>query len=251
MDVVKFKLHLRLNIYYGGLSKSAVLTDPYEITRKVCVPCQLLCPLCNQHNEDDWHVLFGCEVSIQAWQAAGLAQTILPRIQQTCNVADVIFDICSFKNKETAGSIAMLLWVLWNNRNNRVWNDMHEPGTTLRVKAQHRWAEWFSVSQVQHNRTQTEQHQQALDGRNQLKDGTAWMMGSFSIVEGESIALLEALKALEQRGTSHVIFEPDSKSVVDAIHHLRGANMVAHTLARAAISWSSLYLLVLLVNEMR
>jgi ribonuclease HI len=87
-------------------------------------------------------------------------------------------------------------------------------------------------------------------------------------VEGESIALLEALKVMDQRGYSHVIFESDSKSVVDAIHHFRGgnsefsllvssinnflacnqnflvkfvrrqANMVAHTLARAAISWS-------------
>jgi ribonuclease HI len=87
-------------------------------------------------------------------------------------------------------------------------------------------------------------------------------------VEGEFIALLEALKAMNQRGYSHVIFETDSKNVVDAIHHFRGgcsefsiivsninnilscnqnfmvkfvkrqANMVAHTLARAAISWS-------------
>jgi deoxyxylulose-5-phosphate synthase len=72
---------------------------------------------------------------------------------------------------------------------------------------------------------------------------------------------------MEQQGISHVIFETDSKSVVDAIHHLHGgsfefsfliscinnilscnpnfmvkfikrqANIVAHTLARAAISW--------------
>jgi ribonuclease HI len=97
---------------------------------------------------------------------------------------------------------------------------------------------------------------------------TTWLDGSCSIVEGESIALLEALKVMVQRGYSHVIFETDSKSVVDAIHHFRSghsefsfivsninnilscnqnfmvkfvkrqANMVAHTLARAAISWS-------------
>ncbi|PNY03304.1 hypothetical protein L195_g026631 [Trifolium pratense] len=39
-----------------------------------------------------------------------------------------------------------------------------------------------------------------------VKAGMTWMMGSCSIVEGESIVLLEALKAMEQRGTSHVIF---------------------------------------------
>jgi hypothetical protein len=71
---------------------------------------------------------------------------------------------------------------------------------------------------------------------------------------------------MEQRGISHVIFETDSKSVVDAIRHFRGgnskfslfiysinnfllcnpnfkiefikrqANIVVHSLARAAIS---------------
>jgi ribonuclease HI len=41
--------------------------------------------------------------------------------------------------------------------------------------------------------------------------------GNCSIVEGESIAILEALKVMEQRGISQVIFEKDSKSVVDAV----------------------------------
>ncbi|KAK2355332.1 hypothetical protein QL285_092752 [Trifolium repens] len=51
---------------------------------------------------------------------------------------------------------------------------------------------------------------------------TTWIDGSCSIVQGESIALLEALKAMNQRGYSHVIFETDSKNVVDAVHHFRG-----------------------------
>jgi ribonuclease HI len=97
---------------------------------------------------------------------------------------------------------------------------------------------------------------------------TSWLDGSCSVVEGESIALIEALKGMRRRGYSHVVFETDSKCVVDAINHFRGGisefsllvsninntlsrnqnfvikfvkrqvNMVAHTLARAAISWS-------------
>ncbi|KAK2448506.1 hypothetical protein QL285_007764 [Trifolium repens] len=102
------------------------------------------------------------------------------------------------------------------------------------------------------------------------------------------MALLHALREIEQRGLSQVIFETDSKSVVDAIQHFRGdysefssiighinnvlllnpnfmvkfikrqANMVAHKLARAAISWSRRYIVntlpvciaTLLNNEM-
>jgi ribonuclease HI len=118
--------------------------------------------------------------------------------------------------------------------------------------------------------------------------GTAWNEGNCSIIEGEALALLHALKEMEQRGLTQVIFETDSKSVVDAIQHIRGgnsefsaiicninnvllrnpnfvvkfikrqANMVAHTLARAAISWSRRYIVdslppcitSLLINEM-
>ncbi|MCI40824.1 pentatricopeptide repeat-containing protein, partial [Trifolium medium] len=42
------------------------------------VPCPLSCPLCNHDNEDDWHVLFGCDVSIQARQTAGLELIVQP-----------------------------------------------------------------------------------------------------------------------------------------------------------------------------
>jgi ribonuclease HI len=99
-----------------------------------------------------------------------------------------------------------------------------------------------------------------------IRAATTWRDGICSIIEGESLALLEALLALQQQGLTHVIIESDSKSVVDAIQHVRGgssefsliisqinnilfcnpnfvvkfikrqANMVAHTLARAAIS---------------
>jgi hypothetical protein len=93
---------------------------------------------------------------------------------------------------------------------------------------------------------------------------------------------------MRNRNMQQVIFESDSKNVVDAIHHYRGGysefsflvahinnllasssnflvkfikrqtNMVAHTLAMAVISWSSrstfetlpLYITPLLLNEM-
>jgi ribonuclease HI len=117
---------------------------------------------------------------------------------------------------------------------------------------------------------------------------TTWREGIYSVVEGEAMALLEAMRAMEQRRISHVIFETDSKSVVDAVLHFhrgnsefsmlvslinnmlafdqnfmvrfikRQANMAAHSLARAAISWASrchfetlpICISDLLINEM-
>jgi ribonuclease HI len=101
-----------------------------------------------------------------------------------------------------------------------------------------------------------------------IRTETTWRDETCSIYEGESIALIEALHALEQQDITHVIIESDSKSVVDAIRHVRGgssefsffisqinnilscnpnfmvkfikrqANMVDHTLAKATISRS-------------
>jgi ribonuclease HI len=100
--------------------------------------------------------------------------------------------------------------------------------------------------------------------------GTHWKEGTCSVTEGESIALLQAMKEMEQRVITQVIFETDSKCVVDSIHALsvgrisefsslihsinnvlminsnfmvkfvkRQTNMVAHLLARAVMLWSS------------
>ncbi|MCH82815.1 RNA-directed DNA polymerase (Reverse transcriptase), partial [Trifolium medium] len=264
------------------------------------VPCTLLCPLCEQYNEDDWHVFFTCNDSVQARQAAGLDSIITDRIQQYNNVAEVIHAICFGADRDTAGLFATLLWVLWNNRNNKVWNDQNETGRSLGIKARQLRTDWVAVQQVQQGSPSIMQQQQISVWRKPpmgwfkcnvdagfhndlsrtsdgwcVRDhgggfviaGTNWWEGKYTILEGESMALLEAMKQMELRGMNNVIFETDSKSVVDAIHNLRAgtsefssiickiqhimmlnpnfvvkfikrqANMVAHTLARAAISW--------------
>jgi ribonuclease HI len=54
--------------------------------------------------------------------------------------------------------------------------------------------------------------------------GTTWNQGKCSIIEGETKALLEAMKVMEQQGITHVNFETDSKNVVDAINILLVGN---------------------------
>ncbi|PNX78310.1 heat shock protein [Trifolium pratense] len=89
------------------------------------VPCPLLCPICEQHDEDDWHVMFGCAASTQAMQATNFGFNLEAYLQQTNSVSDIILELCLREDKEAAGKFAMLIWVLWNNK---VWNDSCEPG---------------------------------------------------------------------------------------------------------------------------
>jgi hypothetical protein len=230
-----------------------------------------------------------------------LVGTVFPRIQQGLSAKEIIHEICSGDDKKAAGLFATVAWVLWNNRNNRVWNDAEEPGRNLGFKATHMWESWHAAQHLQVRNQHAEQQQQQGSWRvpthgwlkcnvdagfhralNKTSTGwclrdhfgrfiraeTTWIDGCCSIVEGESLALLGALHAMEQRGYSNVIIETDSKNVVDAIYRYRAgssefsylvsqinnvllcnpnfevkfikrqANIVAHTLARAAIAWS-------------
>jgi ribonuclease HI len=99
--------------------------------------------------------------------------------------------------------------------------------------------------------------------------GSNTMPSSLTVMEGEAVALVEAMEEVIRRGLSYVSFESDSKLVVDAINlrqtgasefsllisHIqsllslhnyfevnyvrRQANKVAHYLARAAFFMSS------------
>ncbi|KAK2451729.1 hypothetical protein QL285_010759 [Trifolium repens] len=99
--------------------------------------------------------------------------------------------------------------------------------------------------------------------------GTDHYRHSLTVAEGEAKALLEAMREAISRGWSNIVFESDTKVVVDAVHtshhgnselssiissiksllHChsnfevkftkRQANMAALKLARAACSWSS------------
>ncbi|GAU39459.1 hypothetical protein TSUD_158900 [Trifolium subterraneum] len=71
-------------------------------------------------------------------------------------------DICQKEDKEVAGRFAMLIWVIWNNRNSGVWSNAKEPGQCLGVKAKHLWMEWHAVQQHQLNTTWAEQQHQQL-----------------------------------------------------------------------------------------
>jgi hypothetical protein len=66
----------------------------------------LLCLLCNQEEEDDWHALFSCDAIRQAWHSAGLEDVLVPRIQQGTDAKAVIHAFCAGEDKVTAGLYA-------------------------------------------------------------------------------------------------------------------------------------------------
>jgi ribonuclease HI len=264
------------------------------------VQCPVICPLCELEEEDDWHIIYGCENSKNAWHGAGLTVTVAQFFQQARTAKDFVMMLCRLGDRETAGKAAMLLWILWKNRNNWVWNQEKELGQHLGYKAMALWYEWKAVQQVSSAGTQQVQQQHLSwqppprgkykcnvdvgihkDARktsfgwclrdhrgNFVVGGSSWINGTCSSNEGEAIALLEAMREVQHRGYNNVIFETDAQNIVGAIHRRskgvsefssiinkvncmlslypgfevkpirRQANRIAHTIARAALSWS-------------
>ncbi|GAU51577.1 hypothetical protein TSUD_414260 [Trifolium subterraneum] len=286
------------------------------------VSCPSECPICLNEDEDDWHAFFGCSVNRQVWNEAGLQAVIEPRLRQLNDVKSVLFEICINESKEVAGSVAMTLWCLWQNRNNCVWNGVKDSAKEVAIKSLHLLEEWCAVNKLQDHNSQTigalSQSRQTVAAENQFSEisrateqlrwqkphehwlkcnvdaslspnssytGWGWCVrnseGNFvaagtnnclhklTIEEGEAMAILEAMREAISQGWPNIIFESDSKVVVDAIKAppqgiselnsiitniklllqcnsnfeikftKRQANMAAYTLARAAISWSS------------
>jgi hypothetical protein len=221
-----------------------------------CVSCSLNCPICDHNYEDDMHVLFDCAESLRARQFAGLDHVVSNRIQHFNNTKDLILDVCAKEDTTTAGQFAVLIWMIWKNRNNSVWNNEKEHGRNIGISARQFWLEWNSAQQMQHNIAAARQNQPiswqrpppnwykcnvdagfhhaenktsigwcVRDHRGHcIAAGTTWNEGKYSILEGEAVALLHALREMEHRRFSQVIFEMDSKNVVDAIQYFRGGN---------------------------
>ncbi|MCI12862.1 cytochrome P450, partial [Trifolium medium] len=216
------------------------------------VQCPLSCPICESGEENDWHVLFECENSRTAWQAAGLEHIITPHAQQVHTVKECILQLCRLNDRTVAGKAAMMIWILWQNRNNCVWNQEKEHGQQLGSKALSLWHEWKAVQAVHnsdvHNIQQQQQQLWQAPARDKLKcnvdagfhdgerktsagwcvrdcrgqfvlGGSSWIFGKCSVIEGEAIALLEAMKELQHRGFNSVIFETDALNIENAIRH--------------------------------
>ncbi|GAU38215.1 hypothetical protein TSUD_226360 [Trifolium subterraneum] len=87
------------------------------------VECTLNCPVCDEEIEDELHILFRCAVARDSWSAAGLSSVLHNATYQQTNAMDRIFVVCSNESSDTVGRVTMLLWCIWQNRNDKLWND--------------------------------------------------------------------------------------------------------------------------------
>jgi hypothetical protein len=62
------------------------------------------------------------------------------------NPKELIFDICMQESDITASITATLMWFIWQNRNNNVWNDRSSNAHQLGIQAATYWNQWAAIN---------------------------------------------------------------------------------------------------------
>ncbi|XP_045831371.1 uncharacterized protein LOC123922718 [Trifolium pratense] len=155
------------------------------------------------------------------------------RLSNFNDVAEFLFDICSKEECDIAGRVAALIWCVWHNRNAKVWRNTQLSSEQVGNQAFQLWKNWFHAQQIRRKtqKTRTVQHsaiwEKPHDGwlkinvdagffEHQGATTTACCVrnsnGEFqgaqtrkytsnmSILEGEDMALLDAVKLATQKG---------------------------------------------------
>jgi hypothetical protein len=119
------------------------------------VECTLNCPVCDEETEDELHIFFNCTVARDSWCAAGLSSVLHNNMYQQATAVDRIFALSSNKSSETVGRVAMLLWCIWHNRNDKIWNDNVQMQSQIGRHAFDAWNDWYSVHKLQRDNVNT------------------------------------------------------------------------------------------------
>ncbi|GAU32895.1 hypothetical protein TSUD_393160 [Trifolium subterraneum] len=137
------------NWCYSVKSGGCLSTRSRLLERRV--ECTLNCPVCNEKIEDEFHIFFRCAAARDSWSAAGLSFVLHNSTYQQTNAMDRIFAVCSNESSDTVGRVAMLLWCIWHNRNDKLWNDNVQMPRQIGRHAFDAWNDWYSIHKLQSN----------------------------------------------------------------------------------------------------
>ncbi|XP_058746006.1 uncharacterized protein LOC131618867 [Vicia villosa] len=167
------------------------------------------------------------------------------------DIKSLIFYIYSKEGKEVSGRFAVMIDVIWKNKNDYVGHNEKEEATNLALKAMHIWNDWF---QAQEDSTNNDRPHHALEWsppsvgwlkcnvdvdfnnnndttnrgwcvRNHLGNfiytSIAWDPGTLPVFEAEALALKEVILGAISSHLEFLIFESHFQIVTQAIHSNR------------------------------
>ncbi|GAU38731.1 hypothetical protein TSUD_208420 [Trifolium subterraneum] len=216
------------------------------------VTCPINCVLCDAGDEDSNHLFFSCQNSINCWQQMGLWSSIMQHRNLTISVKENVFNIMLQLNEDSRAVFACVMWSIWKQRNDVIWRNERVHRTVVCERANSLLTGWRNAREVR-DRYNNQQHSpqrfewtrpdagtwkcnvDASFSRSRNKVGigvcirddqgqfvlakTEWYSPILDVDTGEALGLLSALKWVKDLHLNSVVFELDSKRVVDKFNN--------------------------------
>jgi hypothetical protein len=80
------------------------------------------------------------------------------------------FDICRNETSDVAGTVAMIVWCIWSNQKNCVWNSLKDTPKSVVMRAAHMINEWWAVN-IRQQLRQTEDCTTNIQWQQPVPDG--------------------------------------------------------------------------------
>ncbi|MCH98629.1 ribonuclease H protein, partial [Trifolium medium] len=122
------------------------------------VNCPNNCVLCDEEAEDNLHILIYCDTIKQVWHRTGLWNTIQSRASNNTNMDVLVFSILQVLSAKQSSLFAVVLWSIWQSRNNKLWRSQAETATTVYHRACTVLTDW-QMAQEEHKKSITRQQQ--------------------------------------------------------------------------------------------
>jgi len=110
--------------------------------REKRVNCPPHCALCNSADEDSLHLFFNCPSSSNILNLSNLSNAVNTAVTQGLNSTAIIFHLLQVLSAEESALFATILWSIWKQRNNKIWNDVTDAQNFVLERASSLLYEW-------------------------------------------------------------------------------------------------------------
>jgi len=244
-SIWNIKIPPQIRSFMWRLAHQCLPTRVNLLTRGI--PCEESCVCCDLLAETHMHVFFVCSKAVNCWEHIGIHNIILELLPTADNFTTMLFDLLNRLSPHQQSLTAMVLWSLWKNRNSKLWEAIDHTSSFIVTRAKDTLNEWSCMQRaklpahnaehppkwskppvgiIKRNVDAASLNNDSIKGYGmRFRDSSGlFMLGksdyyysSTTILESETIGLLEAIKVTISKGMHVVWVETDRKAISDAL----------------------------------
>ncbi|CAN1292379.1 Putative ribonuclease H protein At1g65750 [Linum perenne] len=111
------------------------------------VEMTLACGCCDNEEESLEHLFFQCPVAARCWEVAGMGSEVRAAMTAGDEAADWLTRLISDPDSSRVQDVVALVWSLWHERNDRVWNQQSKCEELIVRLGKEHVQEWWALKQ--------------------------------------------------------------------------------------------------------